>query len=441
MKMKKVLVVAYGFPPVGGAGIQRPVKFVKYFRDFEWEPVVLTVANPSVPILDESMLDDIPPSVRIYRAKTLEPSYTFKQKVGGGSAKGGIKSWAKAACSSLLLPDIQVLWWPGLIRELIFVLRKEKPDCVFVTAPPFSSLVPTVILGRIFRVPVVVDFRDEWVFARQNLEHANKGSWARLTDYLMEKLVIRLCTKFTAATQAYVESIIRRHYSGAGKGIAITNGFDEADFQGLTRSERDSTARKVILYTGTIWKATSLAPFFQAMSLLLERDPGVREKIEVRLIGRFVEDEKNWPEESEFSGIVHACGYMEHRKLLEEMVNADLLLLTLSDLPGADRIIPGKTFEYFAAGLPILALVPMGEVFGVLGDHSLAEVAHPCDTEKIVGYIKNFVRGNVNAVSFNADLRFSRRHLTKNLAHLFDVVIGTKKTEGASCIHRRWEKQ
>ena len=128
-RMKKVAIIAYGFPPVGGAGVQRPVKFVKYLREFGWEPVVLTVGNPSVPVIDTSLLHDIPENVAVYRAKTLEPSYRAKNVLAhAGSGLGAtLKRLLKYCFSSLLLPDVQVLWWPYLIVYLIKVIKNEKP--------------------------------------------------------------------------------------------------------------------------------------------------------------------------------------------------------------------------------------------------------------------------------------------------------------------------
>ncbi len=426
--MKKVLVIAYGFPPVGGAGVQRPVKFVKYLRDFGWEPVVLTVLNPSVPLQDKSLLADIPPGVKIYKAKTLEPSYRKKQLVAEASQQEGVGSFFKKFVSSLLLPDIQILWWPYLAQVFISAIRTERPDCVFVTAPPFSSLLPSVILGRLFRVPVVIDFRDEWIFSRQNLEHTGKGFLVQTVDFYMERFVVKLCANFTAATDSYVKEICKRHpLKSKEKGVAITNGFDDSDFEGVYHAvgEKGRAHRKKrIIYAGTIWKATSLAPFFNAFAELLRKNRVIKDQIEVRILGRFVEDEKEWHNEACFDGMVHALGYVEHNKLIEEIMAADVLLLTLADLPGADRIIPGKTFEYIASGRNVLCLVPDGEVSDIMSNYPLAKVIHPNDKESIISAIESFVKSD--SEFFGGDsgerFKFSRKKLTGDLVSVFESV-------------------
>lgn len=365
----KVLMVAYAFPPVGGAGVQRPAKFAKYLHRLGWDVWVLTASNPSVPVVDESLMKDVPDAVRIYRARTLEPSYRAKEKIAvKANGRGGSKALLRRVVSACLIPDAQVLWWPGLVREFWKVVRQERPDVVFVTAPPFSSLVAVAAVGRLLRVPVVVDFRDEWVFARANIENAGKGFLPRFFDFWLERATVKLCRKFTAATQGYVTSINERHPRAArGKGVAITNGYDPEDFAGITRQRQPDGIFR-ILYTGTVWKATSLKSFVETLMKAVGERPELKNEIRLRIIGRIVDEEKPSLEPLEALGMVEIFGYRPHREVLQEMVDADLLLLTLSDLPGAERIIPGKVFEYLATQRNILALVPRGEVWNLIKD-------------------------------------------------------------------------
>ena len=246
--MKKVLVVAYAFPPVGGAGVQRVAKFVKYLTGYAWEPIVLTVTNPSVPVVDQPSLRDIPVGVRIYQASSLEPSYTQKQLLSRteGGLWARVKSLVKKILSTLLLPDVQVLWWPGLILHLVHTVRSEKPDCIFVTAPPFSSFIPVVAIGAFLKVPVVVDFRDEWTFSRNQLENAQKGTIARKLDYFFEKYVVTKCSAITTASQSYTDTMVSNYQLPVGKATTITNGFDEEDFL-FSRQPQEVTKNEIVI--------------------------------------------------------------------------------------------------------------------------------------------------------------------------------------------------
>ena len=236
--MKHVLFVAYGFPPVGGAGVQRTVKFVKYLKAFGWQPSILTVKNPSVPIYDPKQIADIPRECKIFRAKTLEPSYSLKnnflsKQYTSGLSKS-IKRILRFTQSIVLLPDPQILWWPLLIFSLIRILRSEKVECIFVSAPPFSSLVPVTLLGKLFDVPVVADYRDDWSFSRSNIENAVKTLFARMVDDRLERFVILNCDALTVATRSYAENILRKFPSTRReKCYVITNGYDSSDFSSV----------------------------------------------------------------------------------------------------------------------------------------------------------------------------------------------------------------
>ena len=424
--MKKVLIVAYSFPPVGGAGVQRPVKFVKYLRRFGWEPLVLTVSNPSVPIQDIALLKDVPEGVVIYKARSLEPSYAAKQTFSTHQkGSGGIKACVKTYISMFLLPDLQVLWWPGLIAKLISVIRSEKPDCLYVTAPPFSSFVPVVAVGKLFGVPVVLDYRDEWVFSRHSWENSSKTRLAFFLDTFFEKFVLNNCRAFTTATESYINSMVKFYGSElAKKGEVITNGYDADDFV-CDKEPRTVVESHIvtIVYSGTIWKATSLDFFCEVLKNLLKANPEMKNKVRVKIFGRVVGDEVAYLEEETLKEVIECYGYIDHEKVVEEILNADILLLTLSDLPGAEKIIHGKAFEYMASGRHILAVVPDGEVKKLITDnYSNVTSVNPGDSDvayKAFEYLLNNI-ALVRKRTGSDVSGFLRENLTSKLALLLD---------------------
>jgi len=421
--MKKVLIVAYSFPPVGGAGVQRPAKFVKYLRDYGWEPLVLTVENPSVPVADESLLKDIPEGVKIFTARTLEPSYTAKQ--GLARSQGGflarVKSAVKKLVLHLLLPDVQVLWWPALTIRLISVIRAEKPDCLFVTAPPFSSFVPVVAIGRVFRVPVVVDFRDEWSFSRQNWENAQKSILSGFIDSMLERFVVNRASAITVASPYYQSSLAKQYRNSLNKIHTITNGYDPDDFDGmdLVKSRKSDSGIFTIVYTGTVWRATSLEPFCNGIRILYETDPDVASRIKLKVIGRIVPDEMVIVDRLRKYIIVETIDYVPHEMIFPEIASADLLLLTLSDLPGADKIIPGKTFEYLASPVPVLAIVPDGVTSEMIKDEVRVFVTAPSNFFEISECLIRIVCFGKDSCSRESIEKYGRPHLTQKLCGVF----------------------
>lgn len=430
---KKVLIVAYSFPPTGGAGVQRPAKFVKYLRKFSWEPLVLTVSNPSVPVQDFKLAKEIPEGIKIFKARTLEPSYEKKKKISSGldiscSKK---KSFLKKMLLGLLLPDCQVLWWPSLIFKMIKIYFFEKPDVFFVTGPPFSSFIPVVVIGNIFRVPVVIDFRDEWIFNRKHIENSSKLKIAKKLDFILERFCLQNCSKFIVATKSYGKSIFERHSKiEKFKCNVITNGFDEDDFIKAIKIPKyqKSSKKLTIVYTGTLWKATSLKTFIIALEKAVKINFTLKDKICIKIFGRVVDDEMTFLKTSFVGEMFELNGYLGHEEVIKEMLTADLLLLTLSDLLGAEKIIPAKTFEYVATSKPVLALIPDGEAKNVLLRYC-AESFIPRNENELIEFIHRFEnifnskdkkRGEEVASKLE---ELSRKNLTRKLSLIFDECI------------------
>lgn len=425
--MKKALIVSYNFPPVGGAGVQRPVKFVKYLRSFGWEPIVLSVSNPSVPVLDDSLLKDIPEGVKVYRARTLEPNYALKSRLSRAPAGPLAASAAllKKSLSRFLLPDMQILWWPALLLQLFRILLRDRPGLVFVSAPPFSSFVPAVFAASLFGVPVVLDYRDEWSFSRQNWENSVKTGLARRLDTLLEGYALAKCRAFVTANQSYIDSI-QRTYPGLAKhkGHAITNGYDEDDLSGLKAVSRRGEKIR-ITYAGTVWNATSLNTFIAALEMLFDADRSgnTAGRLLIDIYGRIVDEERHHLDASKCFQAIGIHGYLEHKNILRELLNSDVLLLTLNDLPGADRIITGKAFEYMATGKHILAIAPKGETSDLLSQNyrNLTLINSYCPAEVmlalqgIIGSIEELRTKGGDDVT-----HFTRKNLTGNLCRLFD---------------------
>ncbi len=427
--MKKVAIISYNFPPVGGAGVQRPVKFVKYLREFGWEPVVLSVANPSVPVRDESLLKDIPDDVKVYSATTLEPSYSVKKSLSRkeNGFFSNILSLFKQYVAQLLLPDVQILWWPGLILKLVKIIAKEKPDVLFVSAPPFSSFVPVVAIANVYGIPCVLDYRDEWLFTRNNWENSIKTSFAKKLDHILEGYVLKKCFKYVAANQSYINSIMNKYTAiSACKGAVVTNGYDDDDFEKITNIPNNKD-KIIITYIGTLWKATSLRNFIVALNFFYE-NKNISNKLPdlcINIFGRIVEEEKKYIDQCDKKPIINVYGYIDHEKIINEACNSDVLLLTLSDLPGAEKIITGKIFEYMATGKHILALLPEGETKSILLDnYNNATVVGPNECDKICSALE-YICMNIDNIRYvkNKDVsQFSRKKLTKKLADIFDSV-------------------
>jgi len=426
--MKKVLVISYAFPPIGGGGVQRSAKFVKYLRKFNWNPVVLTVANPSVPTVDEALFLEIPKDLTIYKAFTLEPSYAHKKKFTPSTipAKGNLKQSIKKIITNLMLPDIQILWWPGLALKLIQVLRKEKPNCIFVTAPPFSSFVPVVFIGNIFKIPVVLDFRDEWAYCRDQMENLSQSLYAIKIDRYFEKYCVSNSVGFTAASESYVEDISHRYnLINKKNGLCITNGFDEDDFKDHRLSNHKYDEVINVVFSGTVWKGTSLKNFIFVLEKIISNNKILRKLIKIKIFGRIVDSELEYFQSDTIRESIEIHGYIDHKHLVKEIMAADILLMAITDSPGANKIILGKTFEYMATGKHIFALIPNGESKRLLhDDYGNVTIVDPGNIDGIYNALFLLIE-NIDSVRQQKakDVsRFSRKLLSEKLAIFFDRV-------------------
>jgi len=424
--MKRALFVAYAFPPVGGAGVQRVVKFIKYLHPNGWSADAVSVLNPSVPLIDESLVKELPSDCTVYRSKTYEPSYAMKATVkNSGNGKKTLRSRftgiVKIIANNILLPDAQILWWPHTYLLLSKLFKEKKHDVVFVSGPPFSTFILTVFLAKKYNIPVVIDFRDEWSFSRDNWENATKTVCAKFIDSFMERYVVKNATAITVASPYYKTSL-EKHYPFAVQKIhTITNGYDPDDFAGVdfSKSNRSASEYFTIVYTGTIWRATSMEPFLNGVRKLAETAPDTIAKIKLRIIGRIVAEESHTIEMLRNFIAVETVDYLPHEKIFPEIASADLLLLTLSDLPGSDKIIPGKTFEYLAAQIPILAIIPKGVTLDIVSDYT-SLIAYPSDNFEISNAIKNSLSSGKIFIN-QANIRnYSRQFLTDRLVDIFD---------------------
>ncbi len=378
---KKVLVISYAFPPAGGAGVQRPAKFVKYMRNYGYEPLVLTAENPSVPLRDDSLSQDVADTATLLTARTLEPSYRIKTSV---RRKGRQGLSFEAAIRSILVPDPQVLWLPGLLKKVLS-LRKNAPDLIFVTAPPFSSLVAGVLTKLILKRPLIVDFRDEWVGWLDGSSWSELGTNSRVRagiDRFLERVVVNFSDAVISASPGYAEAFRKKYPQAPGdKFTVITNGYDPEDF---TRDKEEGDCKEVlpahklnIVYMGTVFPLTSLKYFLDGLS-----GTEAKKGIALTVVGRITPEEERlvaaYPDLN-----IRKIGYLPHASALRLARNADALLLTLSPIKGSERIIPAKIFEYLALQKHILAVLPDGSAADILNGFSGCVTIDPGDTTRV----------------------------------------------------------
>jgi glycosyltransferase involved in cell wall biosynthesis len=436
----RALVVSYAFPPVGGAGVQRVLKLVKYLPSHDVTPSVLTVKNPSVPVRDESLERDVPAGTEILRAPTLEPTYAAKQAAWNATAHTapGFLASAKRELLNLgrrvLVPDPQVLWLPSAGVALAARLASgHADDVVFISGPPFSQFLLALVCQLRAHTALVLDYRDEWTSARDLYEmrgSARAGAW-------LERAVLPFADAVTTATDAFRSELLTRFdFLDPRRVHTVPNGYDPEDFP--TPLASPAADRFVLTYLGTVFRLTSARGFIDAVRLLHAREPALAQLLEVRFIGRIVETEASYFEGMDTKG-VRRLGYLDHQAALAELAQSHAVLCILDDLPGADRIYPAKIFEIMYLGRPCLALTPEGALADLVRKHVLGDVVHPRDPEAIFAALLHRLRSfrDRGAATFNEaaahpiDIeRFDRRRQAGEFARIFRAAVEHARLKG-----------
>ena len=429
----RALIVSYAFPPVGGAGVQRVSKLVKYLPAHGITPSVLTVENASVPVRDPSLERDIPSEVKVIRAPTLEPGYGAKRLAWGAAADGSstrsarLKKTIVGAARNLLGPDPQTLWLPGSARALALRLRSaEADDVIFISGPPFSQFLLAPLARLRPGTAVVLDYRDEWTTTRNVYEMgASKrdGGW-------IERAMLRRAHAVTTATDEFRSELLARfEFLDPSRVWAIPNGYDPEDFSSCI--EKPPTDRFVLTYVGTVFRLTSARGLIDGLRCLRSSQPELARLLDVRFIGRIVETEEKYFEGAESLGVTR-YGYVEHSKAVAALGGSHAALCMLEDLPGADRIYPAKIFEILFLGRPCLAIAPDGALARLMRRYGLGDVVHPRDSEGVArtleGMLENFRSGTAVAVRHPTTLsddisRFHRKRQAGEFARVFRAAI------------------
>ena len=416
--MKRVLLVSYVFPPGAGAGVQRAVKFAKYLPRWGWEPVILTANPHSVPMKDPSLLDDLPRDIPIVRTPTFEP------KVGeAGAGPKGVRGGArglKVMIRDLLFPDRHILWLPTALGYALRVAKKMRPRVVLVTAPPFSSMLIGLLLARMLRLPLALDFRDDWAgLYTHSYGIENGGELWRRAVVRCERFLVRNADLVIGNTPSLTRRLIGDH-GGDARFCWIPNGYDPDDFKDLTAfqpAEKPAGSLHV-LYTGTVFEGSPLHYFWRAVELLpLE----YRQRLWVEVVGRVVPGQTADPG---LEGLtVKLRPYEPHARVLSRMLGADVLLLTLGSQSDEKRVVPAKLYEYMAAGRPVLAAVPPGGEAGRLTRlYGLGKTIAPDNSPELARALMDYIDQPPQALR-GRPLAFDRRMQAWQLARELRAIL------------------
>ena len=428
--MKRVLVITYYWPPSGGSGVQRWVKFSKYLVGEGWQCVVCTPENPDLIAVDDTLGAEIPPEVEVLRRPIVEPYEAYRRLLGRKKGQevtpisSGGKSFKERLSlyvrGNMFVPDPRV-WWVGpTFRFLRKYLREHPVDVIVTTGPPQSMHLIGQRLSRATGIPWIPDFRDPWT-KMYYLKHLplTKRTWRRLEK--MEQSVID-----EASAVLTVTPLVQEFYAAKTSTPVemITNGFDEEDFIGEVQPDGFFN----VTHTGLFAKDGNPLVLWKVLGEMASEDAAFREKLRLRLAGKTDPEVLRAIAEAGLTENVVNLGYCAHADAVREQKSATILILPLRHDPDYRIILPGKLFEYLASRRPMLGIgQPDGAMARVVADCAAGQVCDWEDGDGMRRFIDkawaDFNRGGVPPTEGDISA-FTRRATARSLAVLLDKVSG-----------------
>lgn len=422
---KKILIITYYWPPAGGPGVQRWLKFTKYLPEFGYEPHVYIPENPSYPILDQSLVKEINPKVKIIKKPIWEP-YQLAEKITKKNKDfkaGQFETSKKLGFLSRLsvfirgnffIPDARKFWIKPSIAFLTDYIKEHQIDILITTGPPHSMHLIGLGLKKICKENLkwIADFRDPWTkisyYSQLKLTRKSDKKHKELEKKVMQTADVVISTSYT--DKENFEKL------GAKNVVCITNGFD-SEVNILNKK----TLKFTLSYVGMLETLRNPVNLWNVLSELISQNPEFAFHFCLKFVGKIsnsILDELN---HSIIKDKMVNIGYLSHTESINEMNNSDLLLITNFNNEQSKGIIPGKLFEYLATGKGILSLGPKNaDVEKILNDTESGKHFTYHDHENLKSFLINEFEKWKNNLIANPNLKnakFHRKMLTKELSN------------------------
>ena len=430
--MKRVLIITYYWPPSGGAGVQRWLKFAKYLRDFGWEPVIYSPENPDYPVLDWTLASDIPSGIEQITTPIWEPYQFYKKFTGkknsdkvhpglltNKKSSGWMEQLAVWIRGNLFIPDARKFWIKPSIHFLNNYLIDNKVDAIVSTGPPHSMHLIALGIKRKLKVPWLADFRDPWT----DIDFYNDLKISAFADRKHKKLELLTITGCDAMVVVSSEMKVNYEKMGGHNIHLITNGFDPDD---LTKEQVVPDTKFSISHVGSLPPNRNPKVLWEALSGLCIELPNFRDDLEIKLAGNIDQSVLDDLERLGLTSQLNRIEYVPHDQVGILLKQSAVLLLAINNSPNAKGILTGKFFEYLAAGRPILAIGPAdGDLAQILKDSGAGAISGYSDLEGLKQTIRSMYVKFINKeliVNPTGIGKYSRISLTEELALILNNI-------------------
>jgi glycosyltransferase involved in cell wall biosynthesis len=432
MRPRHVLIVTWWFPPLSGGGVHRPLQFVRHLVKRGLRVSVVTGRPPAGERLDEGLLALVPPEARVVRVPFLDPFRLWARLRRGGNGESANGAAARSpgparprlrdfVTDAITLPDRFLTWVVPAAARSALALRGDEPDLVLSSSPPPSVHLVAHFLAGMFSAPLVLDFRDPWI--GNPFRRYSAPLFARI-DAALEQRVVRAAAEIVLNTPA-LERRFRERYPEIARVRTIPNGFDpDAAARLPAASGGGSPGFVEVAHYGQVYGVRSGLFLLEGLAQLRRERPEAFVRLQVVLVGA-VDGEAAFRARAAQLGVDGAIsipGILPHAAALARQRLSDVLLLLGPESGEPELQVPGKLYEYLAAGRPILALSRRGgaieEILRIAG--VACERAEPDRPEEIAAALARLVEGGADAAAGDAPLSFRYDRLTERLIECFE---------------------
>lgn len=423
--MKKALIITYYWPPAGGSGVQRWLKFVKYLRDFNIEPVVFIPKNPHYPLKDATLKKDVPKNIEFISCPIWEPNALFSifNKNKGESAGflnanpsffGKILQYIRA---NFFIPDARMFWIKPSVKVLLSYLKNNKIDCIITTGPPHSTHFIGLKLKQLLHIKWLADFRDPWT--EIDYFHNLPLTTRAIKKHKNQEFQV---LKNADAVVVVGESMKTQFEKVSNKVVTITNGYDTV----INNLPVALATKFEMVHIGMMNADRNPEIFWKIISELIEENKQFASDFKLKLIGKIDTSVIKSIHQYKLNSYVETIDYVPHTEVINFQKKAQVLLVIVNKVPSAKGIVTGKIFEYLMAKRPILAIAPVdGDLAKIIDNTNSGTVVGFDDKEvlknNILHLYKNYIDGRLEIHSKNIE-QYHRKALTKKMAEIINTI-------------------
>ncbi len=424
---KRVLIISYYWPPAGGISPLRIVKFVKYLRNFGWEPVVCVPKKADYLYFDDTYFKDIPDDITVLKKSIIEPFKLFKivsgrkkedtnnPLYGNNTKKSKIDNFAIWVRGNFFIPDARALWIKPTVRFLSKYIQQNHIDAILTDGPPHTNTVIGMRLAQKFNIPWLADFQDPWT----QVDYYKLFKIGKLADRKHKKLeqeVFKTADKITIASPTWAKDL---ESIGAKNVDVIYYGYDEDDFKDIDETETDDF---IISHAGILGEDRNPETLFKVLRDIAQENPQFREKLKIMFAGPVDIPVKETIQKYNLTEHYVELGNIPRKKVLELNAMSKILLLPINKAENAKGRLPGKLYEYLRSRTPIISFGKLdGDAAKIIADSKAGITVKYDDYQDIKTFINNVFYNKVKFEPQNIE-QFSNENQTKKIAEFLDKI-------------------